>query len=546
MTQDSSHSNTTQAQLRYLQALFSTAIKYRAVWVLPIVMAGLVGVMIAFFGPKQWEATQAFLVREELIGRIVGPGRFESLDTMKTAQETIQEVSRRPTVIRRVLQKLGPSSGTAGSDWPHEADIESVQGSISFYAPGGAELGKTEVLIMKVTASSRDRAREMAQALFDETQAELRRVRTTRAASMEQEMDVAAELARKRLQTAAEKVEKIEAKVGADLSELRSLNETTGGGSELRRMDAQIQTELRAALADLESKQKQKETLAVAQNDPSMLVATPRELLDLQPALAGLKDKLIDAQAEQSAVRGRYNEIHPAAEAARFAVDDMKRQIVTELFNAQRGLETQITLAFAKIKSLRNKSASIDQRLIDLAQIRVVYSQTVDEMQQCRDELQQVQRELSQATSIREVANAVNLITRVDDAQAATTPVGPTKKTFVAGCLAAGFMIGLGLVVLLTPTSDRTRPTPPSSSQRASSPSPTPSPLVTSNVAIASQESPADSPTSADPISDSSQSIVSQPDFSATDMDQPLNSTPFVLPDINPDLTQPPPDAQES
>ena len=212
----------------YLRSLIQTARKHPGLWVIPLASAILIAVMMAFIGPKKWDADQSFLVREELIGRIVSPGRFESLDRMKTAQEVIQETSRRPSVLRRVL-------AANGEDDPSASDIEMLQGAISFYAPGGAELGKTEILTMNVKSSSAKKAKELVSSLFEETRAEIRNMRTRKAESMLQEAGGSVELATERLSETSQQIRTVESDVGGDLSELRGLNEPFSGGGELRR-----------------------------------------------------------------------------------------------------------------------------------------------------------------------------------------------------------------------------------------------------------------------------------------------------------------------
>ena len=83
----------------YPLALLNTARKNPALWMLPLFSALLIAVLSSYLGPKKWEATQSFVVREELIGRIVSPGRFDSLESMTTAQQVIQETARRPMVL---------------------------------------------------------------------------------------------------------------------------------------------------------------------------------------------------------------------------------------------------------------------------------------------------------------------------------------------------------------------------------------------------------------------------------------------------------------
>jgi len=61
---------------------------------------------------------------------------------MKSAQETILEIARKPEVIRNVMEQMEESSSSFfGSAGISDNDIEEMQGDIEFGAPNGAEFG---------------------------------------------------------------------------------------------------------------------------------------------------------------------------------------------------------------------------------------------------------------------------------------------------------------------------------------------------------------------------------------------------------------------
>ena len=62
-------------------------------------------------------------------------------------------------------------------------------------------------------------------------------------------------------------------------------------------MYVQIENEIRAIRTRLGTYEELERHLRAIQSDPSNLVVTPRELLESQPVLARLKDKLVDAQS---------------------------------------------------------------------------------------------------------------------------------------------------------------------------------------------------------------------------------------------------------
>lgn len=427
----------------YLRSLIQTARKHPGLWVIPLASAILIAVMMAFIGPKKWDADQSFLVREELIGRIVSPGRFESLDRMKTAQEVIQETSRRPSVLRRVL-------AANGEDDPSASDIEMLQGAISFYAPGGAELGKTEILTMNVKSSSAKKAKELVSSLFEETRAEIRNMRTRKAESMLKEAGGSVELATERLSETSQQIRTVESDVGGDLSELRGLNEPFSGGGELRRNIATIQAEIRSA------RQSEQEAIQMIEYleglNPDQLLATPRELLDSQPALSELKTRLIEAQVEQSNTGGIYSPMHPRFQARANSVVDIRSQITAELKTALVGLRSQQKLAQQQVEMMNKQISKINGRITDLASMRVDYGQMVNELELRNEELRSAHKEYAQAESILRASKTIDLITPLDDAAAGIRPLGPNNKTVLIAATIAGLLIGLGLIMMVTPT----------------------------------------------------------------------------------------------
>ncbi len=456
----------------YLSALWSTLLRKPAIVLLPLAAGGLIGLLIGVFGPRQWGASQTFVVREELIGRIVGPGRFESLDRMKTAQETISELARRPGVVRKALQAIGPDSIFSGKDWPDEETVEGVGQSISFYAAGGGDFGKTEVLTMQVKASSRERGRQFVAALFDELQQEVRQFREERARSMVEETRQAQEIASQRYDGAMQRLSEMEKEVGPDLSDLRSLSEPMGGSGELRKQSALIENEIRGISARLAVNEELDRHLQGIRGDSSRLLVTPRELLDSQPVLARLKERLVDARFVLATASGNYTAKHPRVQAATKTVADVEAQIFLELEAAIAGLASQRTILEKEMAGLNGKIGEIDARLGSLAAKRASYSQLVDETGQAKEALGLANQEMIQAEGIFRAASTVNLVTPVDEPLVTTQPLGPGRKALLMGGLLAGAFVGVGLLMIATPVAGYGF-SPPDSRQPATPPTPT-------------------------------------------------------------------------
>jgi len=69
--------------------------------------AGLAIIYAWALRSETWSAKQSLIVRDDLLGQSYKPGQFDSLDSQKSAQETIFEIARKPQVIRNALQQLG-------------------------------------------------------------------------------------------------------------------------------------------------------------------------------------------------------------------------------------------------------------------------------------------------------------------------------------------------------------------------------------------------------------------------------------------------------
>jgi uncharacterized protein involved in exopolysaccharide biosynthesis len=420
-------------------------------WVIPAASCFVLAVGYALFSPKTWQATQSLVVRDEWVGQATRPGRFESLDSMKTAQETIQEVARNPAVLGRTLERVGPARGKPHGDWPGERDVEDIRDAISFHAPNGAEFGKTEILRMAVKASSRERALKVAEALFFEMESELRTVRGQRAASMQTELEQRVVVAGDSLSQAAEKLAALETQVGPDLGELRMLADQVANEGPLQRALPTLESDLREAGVSLDQHKQQREELRSVAVDPDQLLATPNELLEAQPALKRLKDGLVDAQLTLSTLSGRFTGEHPSVQAAKLVVEDVKQQIHREIPTALAGVETQLAIAQQRFDALQAQAAEYRERLDRLAAMRVDYLQLSEQVRLRTEALNEAQTELAQARAMGLAADQSNLITRIDRPQVGTRPLGLSKRATVLVGTLGGLAIGLGFLVWVTP-----------------------------------------------------------------------------------------------
>ena len=137
--------------------IIRSLIDYRHWLLAPVFVCTLLAVLYSLFATKTYTSRQSLVIRDNLVGTFFKPGRFDSLDSMKSAQETILEISRRPRVVRAALEKLGPP-GFKGKSWLTDQVIMETQGRIQLGAPNGAEFGRTEAVVLSVPDSSRERS----------------------------------------------------------------------------------------------------------------------------------------------------------------------------------------------------------------------------------------------------------------------------------------------------------------------------------------------------------------------------------------------------
>jgi len=437
-------------QLSKFDSLKKQVIQHKWLLIVPTVGCTVLALMYAFLSAPKWSATQAIVVREELSGRSMIPGRFDSLDAMKTVQETIQETCKSPAVLREAMKRVGPRNGKSDASWPSVKDIEGLQQLISISAPNGAEFGQTEILHVTVKDKSPDRAVELARAVCEVMNAHFNELRTAKAGSMEKEMYLSTMLNQQEVDEITKKLAKLEQSVGVDLADLRSLSNPGGGSSNLQSQLSNARNELRGANQELTSLQKQSDVLKQAQVDPDKIIATPNELLVAQPSLKTLKDGLINAQLAKATVMGTFTEVHPRAKAAALAVKNVQQQIEHELVAVQAGLKSQIEVSQSRNDHLHQYVAELEARLANLSRVRADYENLANDLDRARRDLATAKTGLIEARAARSSTESSSQIVLVDEPLVGSRPAGLGKRNIASIGLICGLAIGVGLFLFVT------------------------------------------------------------------------------------------------
>jgi polysaccharide biosynthesis transport protein len=417
--------------------------------VAPIVVVTLVALFYALFGKGTYEVSQALVVRDETGDPLSRPGKFAHTDEMKASQETIVELLKSRNVLSKALAEVGPPiDANPSGNWPSDRDVEQLQAQVKIVAPKGAEFGKTEVFYLKVQSGSQQRAKHLAEAICRQLQVRFSQLREAKANSTINELTKTVALAKTDLAEATKALSTIEGQVARDLAELRILNESPSGDSDLRRTTTELERELRTYRATQTENEELLKLLKEGLHNPDKLLASPAALLKSQPGLGRLKDGLVDAQLKLGNLKGTMSEDHPMVQGARAAQQAIRQQLHDEISVAISGVEADQHMNADRIKAIEEQQAAVRERFARLASVRAEYSNLVSAAKNRSDNLKLVEHKLAEARGSKSAAASASLINLVDSPDVGTRPIGPARSMIVLGGVAGGLLIGLAWVVL--------------------------------------------------------------------------------------------------
>ncbi len=428
--------------------------RYRKTWLVPAIIVAAAVCVYAVVKPDVWTASQPLVIRSEAIGKDAPLGKFRQIEDMKTAQETLLELLRSRTVLAAALAEVGAPAGynKAPAEYPDHDQVERLRKRVRLIPPKGAEFGKTEVFYLEVQDRERQRAVALCAAISSRLQARYQQLRDLRAKSLIDELAKATQLARADLDASTARLSEIEGQLGADLAEVRSLQDPSYGDSPLRRTLTEITAELRGVEAAIQSDQQLLEVLKAAQSDPQQLLAMPSRLSASQPALQKLKEGLIEAQLTAARMEGKMTAEHPLVRSAHEAVARAAEHLRAELPVAIAGLELELRVNRQRQAQLEERLAQLNARLHRVAALRATYTALAAENRNRLAVLERAEQNLADAKAALASANAVNLVAPLEAPTAPQRPQGPGRVTIVLLGVLGGLVVGLGVVYLTVPT----------------------------------------------------------------------------------------------
>jgi uncharacterized protein involved in exopolysaccharide biosynthesis len=419
-------------------------------WAVPAVVCAVIAAAYSLLAPRNWEASQAFIVRPEAASvseeRI---GKFADLSEMKTVQETILELTKSHGVVSATLRQVGPPSRCRKpQQWPTALDIDHFRECVDMSPPGGAEFGKTEVFYLTVRDTNRDRASAIVAALSRQLEQRLQQLRDERAQSMMAELQRTVAMADGDLSGQTKRLSAFEKEIGADIVELRSLNAQVGGQGGVTQELQLIDAERRANDSQLQENKRLLKLLTSARDHSSQLLATPSSLLRSQPSVAQLKDALVAAQIRTAALLGTRSEKHPFVIAAREAEQLIRDQLHNEVAVAIRGLEVDVEIGAERERTLAAKAIAASERISRLAESRAEYANLVASVENHTRLVEAARKNLADARARQAGALSASVISRIDGVEAGVHPIGPGRKAITIAGGVGGLLFGFGLVFL--------------------------------------------------------------------------------------------------
>jgi uncharacterized protein involved in exopolysaccharide biosynthesis len=425
---------------------------FAPVWIGAVVIFGMIGIAYALLSDDVYSARQPLVVRDEATRAADRLGRFASQTELKAAQETILEMAHNREVVGAALRQIGPATGQRPKHWPTIRDVdETIRDSVNVLAAQGSEFGNTEVVYLEVKAGDPDRAISFCNAIFENLTKHLRDVRRVRADSVIIELTHARDLAKEKLAEATERMREIEVKFGADLVELRNLNDTISAESPSRRALEETKQQLQEAQLELEKLESLHRLLVEAANDPQKLLISGGDLLKSQPSLQRLKSGLIDAQLRSSQLAGTLTRQNPKRKAAIATEREIRERMIQEASSVSESMEPTLRLQRTRVRQLQEKQQTLTNRLAELAEARSTYAEIDAELQQRTQQVSEAEERLIDARAIRESALSTNLVAELGPPQVSDKPLGPGASTVTLGSMMAGLLFGLGAVFLIAP-----------------------------------------------------------------------------------------------
>ena len=239
----------------------------------------------------------------------------------------------------------------------------------------------------------------------------------------------------------------------AALSAFVRTNSVSVRGGEDDLVSAELQSlnqrylETKTRRLTLETDWEQIETLT---NQVERLLAVP-SVVQL-PNVAAIRERLLNQQSEIAKLELRYKEKHPLMIEARQALESVQDALFIELRNAPNGVLLNLKKAQLEESQLEKRLREQEQRVAELAELRMVYDRLNTTARHHRDMYEALRKRESEAKlsiSLTRKEGAQHNVTIFEMAKLPGSPFQPDKRKILVGSLALGLGFALGLVYII-------------------------------------------------------------------------------------------------
>ncbi|WP_191057629.1 GumC family protein [Geminicoccus harenae] len=208
---------------------------------------------------------------------------------------------------------------------------------------------------------------------------------------------------------------------------------------------ADVHRELTEAEADLAARQARLDHVQTLRQQEGSTAVPPE--LSASPGLAALRQRELELQRELTELSLAFGDKHPRMQLARTQLNEVRQKIAQEIAQDFANMEAEVQLAAARVQTIRNRLASVQQASSVTQQAEVGLHELEREAEASRRLYESL---LQQQKEIQLAADAVQPDTRVlSRALPAERPSSPPPILFAIPGLIASGVAGIFLAVLL-------------------------------------------------------------------------------------------------
>lgn len=468
--------------------LLRNSVLWAPLWLFTAAMTGAVGFLYAH-GVKQdiYSSTQPIFLPQgnPLYRDVRGLTNFQSV----AIPEVICQLAITPEVVAEALSIAGvPPKIETRIDLNRLPIIPELKEELSRFrnseessisplkfvqarTPSGHLPTSSQVVYLDTYSTTAEHAAALNMALRRTLADRLRLLQQEQTEENINELNRALAVARKSLQESVAQLERalLENPPVSESSILKSQRITSDSNSSPAPIDttpnpktSSIEISLATLATELQSCQLLRESLladremldrATADNRLSLegLAATQSSYTKLQLQQA----ELANAQSENEQLRLKYTDDHPAVQTSELALNKHSNLFKTELNSSIQNLDLTLSQLTEKIEQLTLKSQNNRETLAAFSLSRPEIAQITATIDLKKSVLQAIERDLEASRTLSAASTNSQFMLFLDAPLNSNDPIGPSNLAITAYSTIAGGILGIGLVILMTPLGPR-------------------------------------------------------------------------------------------